>query len=138
MKQLLISISILCSFIVSAQQGAPPNGVADRRHALFALKDAIIHTGNGEELLSAIMLVQDEKILGFSATVPLNAVQIDCKGKHIYPAFIDVSTSYGMPESSDKKAPSNLTERPDHGAKHWNMVHSFPTRRSSDHRKSVV
>ena len=48
---------------------------------------------------NATLVVKDGKILAVGANlkVPAGAVEVDCKGKFIYPSFIDIYSDYGIP-----------------------------------------
>jgi imidazolonepropionase-like amidohydrolase len=45
------------------------------------------------------MVIKDGviKTIGKDIAIPKDAVTIDCKGRYIYPSFIDIYTDYGMP-----------------------------------------
>ncbi len=51
-------------------------------------------------LTNATLVVKDGKItaIGSGLKVPAGAVEIDCKGKYIYPSFIDIYSDYGTPQ----------------------------------------
>lgn len=115
MKQIFTLCFVLVCLSHSKAQITPPvNGVADQRNILFAFRNAKIHVGSNELIQNKIMLVQGDKIKDFVELAPANAVEIDCNGMHIYPSFIDISSSYGMSEK--------MAKRPDQGAQHWNMA----------------
>jgi imidazolonepropionase-like amidohydrolase len=67
-----------------------------------------------------VMVVQDGKIISSGANVnmPPDAIRVDLKGKHIYPAFIDLYSDYGMPEI--KRADNS--DIPKKGAYGWNQA----------------
>jgi imidazolonepropionase-like amidohydrolase len=75
----------------------PENGVADPRHGYYAFTNAIIVKDTATFLRNATLLIKDRKIVaaGTSVKVPAGAVEIDCKGKYIYPSFIDIYADYG-------------------------------------------
>lgn len=123
MKQIIIlSLFWFCLGPIAAQINPPVNGVADERNSVFAFLNAQIHTGANEIIQNRIMVVRGEKILDFVDVIPANAVAIDCGGMHIYPSFIEVSSTYGLGEKTSKRNSERLTERPDPGARHWNMA----------------
>ncbi|GAA4344108.1 amidohydrolase family protein [Flaviaesturariibacter amylovorans] len=82
-----------------AQESFPVNGVADPRSGHYAFTHATIVREAGAPLSDGMMVVRDGRIIsvGPSATPPAGAVVIDCKGKYIYPSFIDIYSDYGMP-----------------------------------------
>jgi imidazolonepropionase-like amidohydrolase len=115
MKQIFtLCILFFCLGSIKAQINPPINGVADQRSILFAFRNANIHVGSNELIKNKIMLVRGAKITDFVEVVPPDAVEIDCNGMHVYPSFIDISSSYGMNEKTTKKS--------DPGARHWNMA----------------
>ena len=75
----------------------PENGVVDPRHGTYAFTNATIVKDVATTLNNATMVIKDGKIIsvGTSVKVPAGAVEIDCKGKFIYPSFIDIYADYG-------------------------------------------
>ncbi len=55
-------------------------------------------------LNNATLVIKDGKIIavGTWCKVPAGAVEVDCKGKFIYPSFIDIYTDYGTPAHSQQ------------------------------------
>lgn len=84
---------------VSAQVTFPENGVADPRHGHYAFTNATIVKNAATTLTHATMIIKDGKIVatGQNIKVPAGAVEINCKGKFIYPSFIDIYAEYGTP-----------------------------------------
>jgi imidazolonepropionase-like amidohydrolase len=82
-----------------AQQTFPENGIADPRHGHYALTNATIVKDGATTLTNATLVIKDGKIVavGSSLKVPAGAVEVDCKGKYIYPSFIDIYADYGVP-----------------------------------------
>jgi imidazolonepropionase-like amidohydrolase len=97
--KLLLLGSLLCSCQLWAQPTFPENGVSDPRHGHYAFTNATIVKEGGSTLSNATMVVKDGKIvaLGAGLSVPAGAVEINCKGKFIYPSFIDIYSDYGTP-----------------------------------------
>lgn len=87
-----------------AQSTYSVNGVADNRSGAYAFTHATVHRDAKTVLDDATLLIRDGKIeaLGNGIAVPSDAVVVDCKGKHIYPSFIDVFADYGMPSQSQR------------------------------------
>lgn len=95
-----------CSFLLlslcsKAQSTFPENGVADPRQGYYAFTNATIVRDANTTLTGATLVIKDGKIVsvGTAAKVPAGAVEIDCKGKWIYPSFIDIYADYGMPST---------------------------------------
>jgi imidazolonepropionase-like amidohydrolase len=95
----LVCISLL-SIPVLAQPTFPENGVADPRHGYYAFTHATILKDGTTSLSDATLVIKDGRIVSVGAglAVPAGAVEIDCKGKFIYPSFIDIYSDYGTPQ----------------------------------------
>lgn len=82
-----------------AQQSFPVNGPVDNRNDCFAFTHAMIYKDAQTVLQNATLIIRKGKIesVGTGLNLPKDAVIIDCKGKFIYPSFIDLYSNYGMP-----------------------------------------
>ncbi|HET9745843.1 MAG TPA: amidohydrolase family protein [Chitinophagaceae bacterium] len=82
---------------VLGQATFPENGVIDPRHGAYAFTNATIVKDVATTLNNATMVIKNGKIIaiGPSVKIPAGAVSIDCKGKFIYPSFIDIYADYG-------------------------------------------
>jgi imidazolonepropionase-like amidohydrolase len=91
----LYFINTLCS-----QTTFPSNGAPNGTHTIYAFTNSTLHVDADKVLFNAIFMIQDKKIIAVSdqLNIPKEAVTVDLKGKHIYPAFIDLYSDYGMPE----------------------------------------
>ncbi len=99
-RVLAIAMVLLTSpFLAPAQVTFPENGVADIRHGHYALINATIVKDGSNRIPNATLVVKDGRItaVGAGLKTPAGAVEIDCKGKFIYPSFIDIYADYGMP-----------------------------------------
>lgn len=100
MKKLILStiITLIC-FSVMAQITMPVNGVAEPRQACYAFTNAIIIKDHRNKMSNATLVIRQGKIVavGTNVSIPQDAVIVDCKGKYIYPSFIDIYSDYGMP-----------------------------------------
>lgn len=129
-KQLLIACGILlyCKYL-PAQQTYPINGIADERTGYYAFTNATIVKDANTTLNNATLVIREGKIIavGANVKVPQGAVEIDCKGKYIYPSFIDVYGDYGTPAVQRQQggfnfsAPAQLTTNTK-GAYGWNQA----------------
>jgi imidazolonepropionase-like amidohydrolase len=99
LKLLFIS-SFLYSCQLWAQPTFPENGVADPRNGHYAFTNATIVKDATTTFTNATMVIKDGRIVatGTGLAVPPGAVEINCKGKFIYPSFIDIYTDYGTPQ----------------------------------------
>jgi imidazolonepropionase-like amidohydrolase len=92
-------LSSLITLSALAQETFPVNGVTDIRSNYFAFTGATIIKDPQTTLENATLIIQDGKIVsvGVNMPVPAGAVAINCKGKMIYPSFIDLYSDYGIP-----------------------------------------
>jgi imidazolonepropionase-like amidohydrolase len=88
----------------------PRNGVYDDRPGLYAFTHATIYTDYKTRLNDATLVIRDGKVeaVGPNVKIPAGAVVQDMKGKFIYPGFVDLYASYGVPEV---KAPERQGRR---------------------------
>ena len=96
----LLSWILLMCCTLNAQPTFPENGVADPRHGHYAFTNATIVKDATTTLTNATLVIKDGKItvVGANLSVPAGALEIDCKGKYLYPSFIDIYTDYGTPQ----------------------------------------
>ena len=94
----LLWVCCMLTVWAAAQETFPVNGVADERSGYIAFINATIVTNPQTSLQNATLVIKQGKIIsvGTNISVPKEAVVIDCKGKYIYPSFIDVFTGYGI------------------------------------------
>lgn len=127
MKKLLPIICLLMGLGGKnhAQQTFPFNGVEDHRERFYALTGATVFSTYDKKVENATLLIRDGKVVSVlpSGPVPEGAVQVSLKGKTVYPAFIDLYSSYGMPEpkaegKEPEQRPQMLSNKA--GAYAWN------------------
>ncbi len=104
LRQLLAGLALLGVLPLAAQVTFPENGVADPRHGHYAFTHATVFKDARNSINDATLIIRDGRIvaLGAGLKVPAGAVEIDCKGKFIYPSFIDLYTDYGMPSAQQQ------------------------------------
>jgi imidazolonepropionase-like amidohydrolase len=85
--------------LTNAQETFPVNGVADIRSGSFAFINTTIVKDASTTITNGTLLIKDGRIsaVGNQVQIPSGFVVIDCKGKFIYPSFIDIYADYGMP-----------------------------------------
>lgn len=90
------------SLSVHAQATFPVNDVANPKDGCYAFTNASIVKDAQNSLQNATLVIRRGKIeaVGNNVAIPKDAVVIDCNGKYIYPAFIDIYTDYGIPAST--------------------------------------
>jgi imidazolonepropionase-like amidohydrolase len=110
-KLLSTMVFVLALFSVTtdlpAQVTFPENGVADPRHGHYAFTNATIVKDGITTLTNATLVIKDGKVVavGSNLKAPAGAVEIDCKGKYIYPSFIDVYADYGIASAARTTGP---------------------------------
>ncbi len=87
------------ALIVNGQATFPANDVANPKDGCYAFTNASIVKDPQTTLQNATLVIRRGKIeaVGNNIAIPKDAVVIDCNGKFIYPAFIDIYSDYGMP-----------------------------------------
>jgi imidazolonepropionase-like amidohydrolase len=125
----LLWLSLCLGLFVSAQVTYPLNDVANPKSDCYAFTNATIVKDAQTTLNGATLVVKGGKItaVGNNVSIPADAVTIDCKGKYIYPSFIDIYSDYGMPVQQRQtggfnfNAPAQLTSN-HKGAFGWNQA----------------
>jgi len=122
MRQLFLFISSIFSvstFLI-AQTTFPVNGAPNSMHTIYAFTNCTLHVDADVTIINATMLIQDGKVLrvGEKLEAPKDAITTDLKGKHIYPAFVDLYSDYGMPEVKR----TDFKDAPKKGAYGWNQA----------------
>jgi imidazolonepropionase-like amidohydrolase len=107
---LLIVFLSLFTVTAVAQPTFPENGVADPRHGYYAFTNATVYKDGISPILNATLIIKDGRILsvGTGLPVPAGAVEVDCKGKYIYPSFIDIYSDYGTPVRQQQQGGFNF------------------------------
>ncbi|NRA13673.1 MAG: amidohydrolase family protein [Crocinitomicaceae bacterium] len=116
--KLLLTIGILLITLSGLAQSEPSNGLKESTPAYYALKNATIYVSPNQKISNGTLLIKNDNIesIGMSGLViiPKEAVVIDCKGKVILPAFIELNSNVGI-----AKAVAPKTKKRD-GAFYWN------------------
>jgi len=114
---------------LTAQATFPVNDVASPKEQCYAFTNATIVKDAATKLQNAILIIRQGKIeaVGTAVVIPKDAVIIDCKGKYIYPSFIDIFSDYGITPAErqtrafDFRAPAQLSSNTK-GAFNWNQA----------------
>ena len=114
---------MLISLSGFSQETFPVNGTREKDVVYTAFTNATIHVDHETVIENGTMVVYKGKIfaIGAEVVVPLNAVMHDLKGKHVYPSFVDLDSSYGMPKMESSKwdpKPQMVSKKA--GAYGWN------------------
>ncbi len=130
LKKILLSLGVsiaVCN--THAQETAPVNGVADVRSGCYAFTNASIFKDAQTSIANATLVIRKGRIVaaGVGVAIPADAVVQDCKGKFIYPSFIDIYSDYGIPAPARQTgnfnffAPAQLATNTK-GAYGWNQA----------------
>ena len=113
-------------FTSVAQQTFPVNGVQDLHEGAFAFTHATIAVDYKTMLSDATLLIRDGKIeaVGINISIAAGVTVIDCKGKFIYPSFIDMFSNYGIAktetQNNNQQGPQFISNKS--GAYNWNQA----------------
>lgn len=97
MRGLLLFTLLFACRLVDAQVTFPANDVANPREGCYAFTNATLVKDAQTTIQNATLVIRQGKIeaAGAGVTIPKDAVVVDCKGKFIYPSFIDIYSDYG-------------------------------------------
>lgn len=127
-KRLVLLLGVLVAAMsVHGQVTFPVNGTQDDRPELYALTHATIYVDYQTKLEDATLVIEKGRVkaVGTNVTVPAGAVTYDLKGYTIYPSFVELYGSYGVPEP--ERAPFNWGDPPQYetnteGPYNWNQA----------------
>jgi imidazolonepropionase-like amidohydrolase len=106
MRKLFYLILLVCSGVAALAQS--PKG----KYGTFVLTNATIETVTKGTISNGTVIITNGKItyVGAATTAPQGAEVIDCKGKWIYPGFIDGGTNLGLSEVGSDQRTRDLNE----------------------------
>ena len=127
MKHFFSAFAFIIIFANSfAQTTFQNNGAPNNPHTVYAFTNCTLHVDFETVINNATLVVKDGLIVesGEKVSLPQGAVVSDLKGKHIYPAFIEMYSDYGMPEvkPSQRNWGSAQLESNQKGAYGWNQA----------------
>jgi len=102
MKKIVFIFILFSAFCrIFAQSTFPVNGAPYITHTVYAFTNCTLHVDARTVISNATLIVKDGTVLesGSGIKIPDGAQVKDLKGKHIYPAFIDLYSEYGMPDA---------------------------------------
>jgi imidazolonepropionase-like amidohydrolase len=87
-----------------AQGTFPTNGPLDEREGLYAFTHVTLHVNSSTVVNDATLVIRKGRIeaSGLNVPIPKGAVVVDLHGKHIYPSFIDLYSSYGVESAAPR------------------------------------
>jgi imidazolonepropionase-like amidohydrolase len=118
---------LLCNGIVFAQNTFPINDIANAKEGCYAFVNATIVKDAQTTLQNASFVIRQGKIeaVGTNLILPKDAVVVDCKGKYIYPSFVDMYSDYGTQPMARSSAnfggPAQMASNTK-GAYGWNQA----------------
>jgi len=94
---LIILLFLLNNIHSFAQASYPLNDIANPVEGCYAFTNATIIKDASTTLQNASLVIRKGKItaVGVNIALPKDAIVVDCKGKYIYPSFIDMYSDYG-------------------------------------------
>ncbi len=98
MKYILLAFFLGIGLLSLYAQDKPQNGVAPSFEHRYILKNATIIISPQKTITNGFLLIENGKIKEIGAILlkSTDAQEIDCKGKTIIPAFIDLNTTIGL------------------------------------------
>ena len=102
-------ITLLAPLCSIAQETFPVNGAPDHREHYYFLEGATIHVNPDETIENGSMIIRDGKIIAIGRDLeqPEGSISKKLNGLHLYPSFIDLSTTYGIPEAREQGSRPN-------------------------------
>jgi hypothetical protein len=91
-SRFLFVCCLFCSTHLWSQTTFPVPAPSDPREGLYAFTHATLYVDYKTRLENATLLIRKGQVVdrGVNVSIPKDAVVIDCTGKSIYPAFIDI------------------------------------------------
>ncbi|MCB9189009.1 MAG: amidohydrolase family protein [Flavobacteriales bacterium] len=101
----LLFITLLVYVFSIGQNTLATNGVHSKNKPVTAFHNAVIHQDGDRILKNGSLFIQDGKIIyvGGKKKSPENSIEIDLKGRHIYPSFIELNSTFGIKKAESKK-----------------------------------
>lgn len=124
------------------------NGPHQKNEKYTVFTNATIHITGDVIVEKGMMVIHKEKItyVGAKTKFPENAIEIDLKGKHIYPSFIELASNFGIADpkrESRGNSPQYATSKK--GPYYWNeavkpettteTLYSFDSKKAEELRK---
>lgn len=115
---------IILAFSAHAQVTFPESGISSKDNLHHLIKGATLHIEPGKTEVGDILLFKGHlKAIGLISEedIPANTVIHERDGKHIYPSFIELDSSYGLtkPESTRSKRGPHY-DRKENKSTYWN------------------
>ncbi len=119
-------LCILSFSHLAGQTTFPEEGIRHTKPVYTLIQGATVHQAGAEPTVADVLVYEDKiKAVGANAisTAPANTRLVDGKEKHLYPSFIDLRSTYGVPlpqkkEHEHDKAPQD--GRSSNTSTYWN------------------
>jgi imidazolonepropionase-like amidohydrolase len=100
-RKFILYLVLLAGFQAHSQETFPRNDVRNLKADAFAFTNATIVVNASTRIEGGVLLIRDGKIekVGKALPVPPGYTTVDLKGKFIYPSFIELHSSYGLPKA---------------------------------------
>lgn len=100
----LLLSSLLTTLCFFGQNDFSTNGVHSKNEPVTAFHNAIIHQDGDRIIKNGSLFIKEGKIIyvGGKKKSPDNAIEIDLKGRHIYPSFIELNSTFGIKKGEKK------------------------------------
>ncbi len=123
MKSIILVLFCCLPTIFLAQNNLNTNGVHSKNTPTYVFENATVHINGENSIHKGTVIIKQNKIIyvGGKTKTPNNAIVTDLEGKHIYPAFIELNSDFGLPSPIVKKK-SNYPQYTSSikGAYYWN------------------
>lgn len=121
---LLLITGVLPFITAIGQNNFPVNGAKFENNDFVAFTNCVLHIDPETTVDNGTLIIQKGKVYyaGDKTRLPKNCVEKDMKGQHIYPSFIDLNSSYGLPKEAEKEKKSRSIQYSSSkkGAYYWN------------------
>ncbi len=123
----LIFILFFFSGLILSETYCQPNfatnGTYKKNTPHLVFTNVTLHISATSTVEKGMLIIQQDKIVyaGSKIKTPENSIEIDLKGKHIYPSFIELDSDFGMPEvKRTARGNSPQYETSKKGPYYWN------------------
>lgn len=125
MKYTVLYLCVFWYCAAIAQTTFPENGPQHIVQNQVAFIHATLHTNYNTKIDDATLLVEGGKVIyaGKATAIPKGYLIYNATGKHIYPAFIEMYSNYGVqltPEQQKSESETKGFVSTKKGAYHWN------------------
>ena len=113
MRNPILGLALLLSFVTFSQSYYPTNlGTKTAETHYEALTGVTLHPRPGQSIANATILIHRGKVveLGADIDLPKNTVVKPMNGKHIYPSFIDLYSTFGVQKVKSKSGRGRSTQ----------------------------